>query len=358
MQELAQYQKHGIPATNMRLTRAMLIDQLKGFGSAIGKDYEDFKSLMQELVVWRTLAGLDTLAVLPTGAGKSLCFQLPAYCTAGTGQLTLVISPLRALMTMFAGLSNTYGVFHSDIALEKDQETWNDLSTGEKYVLLVGPEKLAQYNFQKKLCQQMKRHKLRFARFVVDEVHCLSDWGHDFRPHYWWVAHHLRTVEKAMRVKPAIPRLLLTATADKQVIRDIAQHFPEVEDPRNHVRASVEREELFLCARKVNSLTNRKKALIKFLGRQATRQLPKDVKRRGIVYNRLAVREEDSEDDGNNSLKKDGYLSTNEVVKFLREKGFTRTFPFATGGSRRRSATWPWANSNMQWPRRVEGGSL
>lgn len=331
MDALSRYQKDGIPATDMRLTRTMLVNQLKAFGKTIEKNYEDFKSPMQELVVWRTLEGLNTLAVLPTGAGKSLSFQLPAYCSAGTGQLTLVISPLRALMSMFAEIPGT-ATFHSDIEVEKHQQTWEDLSAGAKYVLLVSPEKLAQYNFQRKLSQQMKRHKLRFARFVIDEVHCLSDWGHDFRPHYWWVAHHLRTVERGMRVKEAIPRILLTATADKQVISDITCHFPEVADSENHVLAPVERDELFLGARKVKSLTNRKKALLRFLGRQAIRPLPKGVKRRGIVYNHLAVKEEDSEDDGMDFMRKNGFLRANEVVELLRKNGFKRTFPFVTSG--------------------------
>jgi superfamily II DNA or RNA helicase len=312
-------------------THAVLLDKLKALGRSIRKKFKDFKSDSQELAVWRSLDGVNTLAVLPTGAGKSLSFQLPAFCTAGTGQLTLVISPLRALMSMFARLPGTVA-FHSDQEIDTPQQRWEALSTGEQYVLLVSPEKLSQYGFQRKLCQQMKRHKLKFARFVVDEVHCLSDWGHDFRPHYWWVAHHLRTLERTMRVKSLVPRLLLTATADKQVIQDIEHHFPEIGDPQNRIFASVARDELFLGAREVDSLAERKRALLRFLKRQANRPLPRGVKRRGIVYNHLAVKQENPDDSTTDFMKTNGFLRANEVVDFVRKNGFPRTFPFASSG--------------------------
>jgi ATP-dependent DNA helicase RecQ len=331
VQGLARYQKQGVDVAGTHLTREMLLAKLKDFGKSIEKKYKNFKSDSQELAVWRALDGKDTLAVLPTGAGKSLSFQLPAFCTAGTGQLTLVISPLRALMSMFASLPGTV-TFHSDQEIDTQQQRWESLSTGKNYVLLVSPEKLSQYGFQRKLCQQMKCHKLKFARFVVDEVHCLSDWGHDFRPHYWWVAHHLRTLERSMRVKSPVPRLLLTATADKKVIQDIEHHFPESGDARNRIFASVARDELFLGAIKVDSLARRKKILLRFLRRQARRPLPRGVKRRGIVYNQLAVKVEDPEDVTVDFMKENGFLRANEVVDFLRKNGFPRTFPFVTSG--------------------------
>ena len=164
----------------------------------------------QEDVIRRVLAGRDTLAILPTGAGKSLCYQLPALVTPG---VTVVVSPLIALMKDQAetlALGSVESVqLNSAFTAGELEEALARVAAGRARIAFVTPERLADGDTLAALA------KSDIARVVVDEAHCVSQWGHDFRPAY-------------LDLKPALaalgdpPVLALTATATEAVVRDIA----------------------------------------------------------------------------------------------------------------------------------------
>lgn len=169
--------------------------------------YDDFRPLQAEAVD-AGLAKQDVLIVLPTGGGKSLCYQVPAACGAG---LVLVVSPLIALMddqvaaAREAGLRA--GALHTNASEEEKRRVRTELDADRLDLLYVSPERLSVGDLLGRLAN-------RIALFAVDEAHCVSHWGHDFRPEYrmlgqWFAAH------------PQIPRMALTATATPQVQEDI-----------------------------------------------------------------------------------------------------------------------------------------
>ena len=133
----------------------------------------------QEEIIRASLAGQDTFALLPTGGGKSLCFQLPALTRDG---LTVVVSPLIALMKdqvdalQAAGVPATF--LNSSLAAGESRERLRGLHQGEFKLLYVAPERLLLSGF----LDDLKRW--RVALFAIDEAHCISEWGHDFRPEY------------------------------------------------------------------------------------------------------------------------------------------------------------------------------
>ncbi len=164
----------------------------------------------QEEVINRVLAGEDTLAILATGAGKSLCYQLPALMLPGT---TVIVSPLIALMKDQIDMLASHGV-HETVALNstltEDQEAAGiaRIASGAMKIVFVTPEKLEDDAFVAIL------QKLTVPLFVIDEAHCISQWGHDFRPAYL----NLGRVIGAL-AKPTV--LALTATATPAVREDI-----------------------------------------------------------------------------------------------------------------------------------------
>src|SRR5688572_53039 len=167
----------------------------------------------QEPVVSRLLDGRSVLAVFPTGAGKSLCYQLPALMLDG---LTLVISPLIALMKDQIDFLTGRGVaaarLDSSVEWAEARQTYADLHSGKLKLLYVAPERLANERF----LQSLKRLKL--SMMAVDEAHCISEWGHNFRPDYLKLAKLARDL--------GVERVLaLTATATPAVARDIARAF-------------------------------------------------------------------------------------------------------------------------------------
>ena len=164
----------------------------------------------QEEVISRIMAGEDTLAILATGAGKSLCYQLPALLQSGT---TVVVSPLIALMKDQLDMLAERG-FHNNVALnstlseDQEQAALARVSRGDVKIVFVTPEKLEDEQFLAML------KTIEIPLFVVDEAHCISQWGHDFRPAYLALGHVI-----AFLGKPTV--LALTATATPAVREDI-----------------------------------------------------------------------------------------------------------------------------------------
>jgi ATP-dependent DNA helicase RecQ len=192
------------------------------------KQYFGFSAFRpgQEAVIRAALAGQDVLAVLPTGGGKSLCFQLPALLQPG---LTVVISPLIALMQdQVAGLHRngiTAVCLNSSLDRDTARQHQESILTGQVKLLYVAPERLLSETFLPFLDEVQRQ--LGLAAFVVDEAHCVSEWGHDFRPEYRQLA----------RLRQSYPRtavLAFTATATERVRQDILDQL-QLREPVVHV---------------------------------------------------------------------------------------------------------------------------
>ncbi|GMM92001.1 DNA helicase RecQ [Qipengyuania sp. MTN3-11] len=168
--------------------------------------FEEFRGAQAE-VVERTLTGLSTLAVMPTGAGKSLTYQLPAVMLEGC---CVVVSPLIALMHDQLRSARANGIRAATLTSVDDdwRETIAAYRAGELDLLYVAPERASQPGFRDLLAAAPP------ALFAVDEAHCVSEWGHDFRPDY-------RQLRPLMDAFPQVPRLALTATADAQTRADV-----------------------------------------------------------------------------------------------------------------------------------------
>src|SRR5580658_5248658 len=169
---------------------------------------DDFRPAQQE-VIQDVLAGKDVLCVMPTGAGKSLCFQLPAVVGGG---LTMVVSPLISLMEdqvqQLRDENIPAAFLNSSLPPGMQREVMAELNDGFQGLLYVAPERLFSANFQALL------EKLRPKILAVDEAHCISQWGHDFRPEY-------SRLGEARKLLGAPPTIALTATATEDVRADI-----------------------------------------------------------------------------------------------------------------------------------------
>jgi ATP-dependent DNA helicase RecQ len=168
--------------------------------------FQQFRGV-QEQVVGRVMEGAHTLAVMPTGAGKSLCYQVPALARAGTA---LVISPLIALMHDQIRSADAFGIRAASLTSADDnrEETVARLRAGEIDLLYVAPERASGDGFRNLLS------RVPLSLIAVDEAHCVSEWGHDFRPDY-------RLLRPLLDGFPDVPRLALTATADRRTREDI-----------------------------------------------------------------------------------------------------------------------------------------
>ncbi|MDR0902966.1 MAG: RecQ family ATP-dependent DNA helicase, partial [Opitutaceae bacterium] len=173
-------------------------------------------------VIRKLTNGESALAIFPTGAGKSLCYQLPALLLDG---LTVVISPLIAMMKDQIDFLGGRGIpavrLDSSLSAAEYHEADNALRSGAAKLLYVAPERLSNERFLQKLRQ------LPIALMVVDEAHCISEWGHNFRPDYMKLARLAHTL-RAGRV------LALTATATPAVADDICREFNIAADARVH----------------------------------------------------------------------------------------------------------------------------
>ncbi len=170
--------------------------------------FGEFRPL-QESIVRDALAGCDVLALMPTGGGKSLCYQLPALVRPG---LTIVVSPLIALMKDQVDFLRSRhipaAVLNSTMAPSHTQAVMDELQRGAIRLLYVAPERLMQPMFLQRLSQW------NVSMFAIDEAHCISDWGHDFRPEY-------RQLRELRLRFPDVPMMALTATATDRVRTDI-----------------------------------------------------------------------------------------------------------------------------------------
>ncbi len=196
--------------------------------------YETFRAGQREIIE-ANMAGRDTLAIMPTGGGKSICFQLPALLKTG---VTIVVSPLIALMQdqVTALKENGIGAtfLNSTLTGRESNQRSQAILNGAIKLVYVAPERLFADQFLEFLT--IIKEKMGIAGFAVDEAHCVSEWGHDFRPEY-------RQLSRIRQLYPDTPVIGLTATATERVREDISQQL-ELKQPYIHV-ASFDRTNLY-----------------------------------------------------------------------------------------------------------------
>jgi len=250
--------------------------------------YDDFRGIQREIIE-SIGSGHDTLGLMPTGGGKSITFQVPALAREGT---CVVITPLIALMKDQVENLRRRGIraaaIYSGLTREEIVITLENCIFGAVKILYVSPERLSSDLFQAKL------HHMNVSFITVDEAHCISQWGYDFRPSYLEIA-------KIRKILPNAPVLALTATATPQVVEDIQDKLPPLTSnpspltPFNVFRMSFERQNLAYVVRRA---TDKREQLIHIL---------KNVKGSAIVYTRSRRR-------------------TKEFAELLNEAGISATF--------------------------------
>src|SRR5437667_588576 len=183
--------------------------------------YDEFRPLQEE-IIRDALAGRDVFVLMPTGGGKSLCFQLPALLRDG---LTIVVSPLISLMKDQVDALQTSGIpatyLNSTLDRDEAKARWRGLHRGEYRMLYVAPERLMLETFLERALNW------KIGQFAIDEAHCISEWGHDFRPEY-------RELKKLRTHFPEVPMMALTATATERVRADIVKQL-NLREPRCYI---------------------------------------------------------------------------------------------------------------------------
>jgi ATP-dependent DNA helicase RecQ len=181
-------------------------------------NYSEFRP-QQEEIITSVLEQNDVIALLPTGGGKSICFQIPALSKEG---VCIVISPLIALMQDQVENLNKRGIKAIHIPSRKSQDElitlFDNIKFGGFKFLYISPERLQSYFVQQKI------KELAINLIAIDEAHCISEWGHDFRPSY-------RNIRILKELKPNVNFIALTATANKKVIRDITKNL-DLKEPK------------------------------------------------------------------------------------------------------------------------------
>ena len=239
--------------------------------------YDEFRPLQAE-IIQTVLAERDALVLMPTGGGKSLCYQLPALCLEG---LTLVVSPLIALMKDQVDALRANGVaaafINSTVPAPEARGIYTEARAGRLKILYIAPERLAVAGFSEFL------RAVRVSLIAIDEAHCISEWGHDFRPDY-------RNLHVLRDRFPETPVIALTATATTQVRDDIAEQLA-ISSARRFV-ASFDRQNLTYVVRPKRQafdglveLLNQhpgESAIVYCLSRQNAEDLAADLTEEGI----------------------------------------------------------------------------
>ena len=240
--------------------------------------YDSFLPLQEEIIS-HTLAGNDGLVLMPTGGGKSLCYQLPAMCLPG---MTLVISPLIALMKDQVDALNANGIaarfINSSLTASEIELVQSQASRGMVKILYAAPERLAVSGFRRFL------QSVDLSLIAVDEAHCISEWGHEFRPDY-------RNLRQLRADFPRVPVIALTATATTRVRQDIVEQLGLQQGRvflssfnRANLTYSVETKEGFWG--KLLSLLHAhtgESAIIYCFSRRETEELADDLNDRGLL---------------------------------------------------------------------------
>ncbi len=195
--------------------------------------YDSFRPLQKDIIT-NVLKGKDTLAVMPTGGGKSLCYQLPALILEG---ITIVVSPLISLMQDQVSSLETAGIhsafLNSSLSWEEYCRATEEIKSGEIKIVYVSPEGLA----TSKIRELLSTPELKIACITIDEAHCVSQWGHDFRPDYL-------DIKSIRQLFPKAVMLALTATATEHVRKDICENLG-MKNPKVFI-SSFNRENIYL----------------------------------------------------------------------------------------------------------------
>ena len=210
--------------------------------------YSDFRLQQSEIVQTLINAG-DAIVLMPTGGGKSLCYQIPSLVRDGTG---IIISPLIALMHDQVAALQQLGInaafLNSTLDAQTSRQTEDDLISGKLEMLYVAPERLTTSGFISLL------NRTNISLFAIDEAHCVSQWGHDFRPDYI----RLTLLHEQF---PDVPRIALTATADEKTRTEI-KHRLQLNDAREFI-SSFDRPNI--CYRITEAQSNARTALLRFI---------------------------------------------------------------------------------------------